>query len=218
MRMRKVWWMMAERPILFSGEMVQAILDGRKTQTRRVVKNQKYLLEADFAEISGDLWKIGMLANNKGWYQLFRCPYGEPGDKLWVRETFTSSKETDKVVYKADVPDHIHSAVRWHPSIFMPRWASRITLEIVNIRVERIQSISGQDCFREGIDGKFLAYPEASQEALLELATSQIRDRFMLLWDSINAKRGLGWDVNPWVWVIDFQMAAKTPSEPNEAK
>jgi hypothetical protein len=189
----------------------------------------------EYAEARGLTQQVG---NEDYWIK--PCIYGNSGDRLWVRETWgypdsnvSPGRDADYVSFRADEqtwwkncsPPYSGSSCsgyippkKWRPSIFMPRWASRITLEIVNIRVERIQSISGQDCFREGIDGKFLAYPEASQEALLELATSQIRDRFMLLWDSINAARGFGWEVNPWVWVIEFHKAAKTPSEPNEAK
>ena len=173
---------MKERPIIFSGEMVRAILDGRKTQTRRVIKPQPL---RDYAELRS------------------RCPHGVPGDRLWVRETHGFLAE--QVLYRADVPSDFEEykktafwrVEKWRPSIHMPRWASRITLEITGVRVELVQRIGLGDITAEGI-----------QADLGPAAHSTINDsyvRFIELWDSINAKRGYGWDTNPWVWVLEFK-------------
>ena len=163
---------MNEKPILFSGEMVRAILDGRKTQTRRVITEK---------------WQQCESPEDQPQTFVSWCPYGQPGDRLWVKETFAmaipagaSIHAERKPVYRADgevVP-------KWKPSIFMPRWASRITLEIVNVRVERLQGIGGTDAFAEG-----------------GFTVTQ----FIELWNSINASRGYGWDANPWVWIIEFK-------------
>lgn len=184
---------MKERPILFSGEMVRAILDGRKTQTRRVIKPQP------------------PESVSEG-YTTYFCPYGIPGDRLWVRETFAPRLDVDPItelararhyaMYKADGGDphdpmHWHPYDKWIPSIFMPRWASRITLEITNVRVERVQDISVSECRAEGI-------PQASFSSQTD-RDAQVHGEFMQLWDSINAKRGYSWESNPWVWVIEFK-------------
>lgn len=265
---------MKERPILFSSEMVRAILDGRKTMTRRVVRFSGHPM---FGGVTGQVQEHHEMkacyAMPRGGFVFWsgdpgkefsdyvykdsdvglRCPYGQPGDRLWVRETWKPGAWRDDgriaIDYKASpeltqtpwvrIPNDVmdkkfnnlwhswsneaeeaglvadddgyylwepgQSPLKWRPSIFMPRWASRITLEIVSVRVEKLQDISGKECYLEGIDGSFLAYEEASPAQLLELATNQIRDKFSLLWNSINEKRGFGWDVNPWVWVIEFQ-------------
>ena len=174
---------MKERPILFSGEMVRAILDGRKTQTRRVVKPPKGMSER-YAGVD------------------FPCPYGVRGDRLWVREAFSRcacglclrgwpKNGYHMPSYRADTERDIV----YHPSIHMPRWASRIDLEITGIRVERVQDISEHDVLCEGVrwDG------EHDSPWMLQLNT------FHQLWDSINGKRGYGWDKNPWVWVVEFK-------------
>ena len=128
------------------------------------------------------------------------CPYGVPGDRLWVRETFYSNgmcKNTMSCHYRATynglfTPDTV--PWKWTPSIFMPRWASRITLEITGVRVERVQDISEEDARAEGIPDEYRAGHRI-----------YYRPRFKTLWDSINAKRGFGWDSNPWVWVVEFK-------------
>lgn len=185
---------MKERPILFKGEMVNAILDGRKTQTRRVIKPQPNCVH-----------------DNHRWVWLKEkwvdCPYGQPGDRLWVRETFCdlgAGTIPGRILYRASFNDldlemfhqSGHGSPIWHPSIFMPRWASRITLEIVNVRVERVQDISIADCVAEGIkDSNDLKY----------LAGSGIeKTEYCLLWDKINGKT-YPWQSNPWVWVIEFK-------------
>lgn len=184
---------MKERPILFSGEMVRAILDGRKTQTRRVVKPQPNLLR----------WCPIQSGRYDGWDDEhgnpYPCPYGVPGDQLWVRETCLIHckprrlEPKGEVVYKADFPDEATAEPGWNPSIFMPRWASRIQLEITNIRVERVQNISIPDAVAEGI--RVITDPECPEPD----------ERYRVLWDTINAKRGYSWETNPWVWVIEFK-------------
>lgn len=164
---------MKERPILFNGEMVRAILAGQKTQTRRIPSKTQQ--DALF------------------------CPYGHPGDRLWVKETFAYAQD-GTVVYRASMVgspwDAItRRAITWHPSIHMPRWASRITLEITDVHVERVQDIHEEDAIAEGIDPRKLSY----------LSGERAVTKFSVLWNSIYAADGLGWDVNPWVWVVTFK-------------
>ena len=196
---------MKERPILFSGEMVRAILDDRKTMTRRVVKPQP---EQD----TDCPYHIGTGIERKARI----CPYGKPGDRLWVRETFcdrNNNGEQTKPLYRADGQEYEdgdgwHFEAKWKPSIFMPRMYSRITLEITNVRVERLQGISEKDAFAEGIDDESEEYNKAEH---FQLGGSQIQGgapaifTFIGLWDSINAKRGYSWESNPWVWVVEFE-------------
>ena len=160
---------MKERPILFSGPMVRAILNGTKTQTRRVMRPGE---------------RVEKMILNKS-------PYGIPGDRLWVRETWTGADDPahkHAVHYRADG----ERACRWRPSILMPRWASRITLEVTGIRIERLCDITERDALAEGCVGD-------------GHVTVDARAAFKLLWGSLNAKRGYGWDANPWVWVIHFK-------------
>ena len=169
---------MKERPIIFSAEMVQAILDGRKTQTRRVMKVPP-------REING----VGIV------YESDKCPYGQPGNRLWVRETWAywgSIETPEAIIYRTDGDK---AGVRWRPSIYMPRKYSRITLEVTGVRVERVQDISHRDALAEGV-----SY-DVSQDDGAPVP------RFQKLWDSINAKRGYSWDKNPWVWVVEFKEA-----------
>lgn len=194
-----------ERPIMFSGEMVRAILDGRKTQTRRVIAT-------DTRPQSADTFMRGFPPNPvnvRNGFGYAKCdappgsrsvsyrvpwPYGDIGDRLWVRETFAFYPKTfygDKVLYRAVSEQW---ALPWKPSIFMPRRASRITLEITMVRVERVQEISEEDAIAEGVRMNNSTHWE-----------TEARESFRRLWDSLNAKRGFGWDKNPWVWVIEFK-------------
>jgi uncharacterized protein YqfB (UPF0267 family) len=183
---------MKEHPILFSEPMVQAILAGRKTQTRRVMKPQP----ENRSHVGSHGKSFPFVRTKKG---PVKCPYGEIGDRLWVRETWTNicpaiSLRKEKcshrwLKYRAD---HDHSGL-WKPSIYMPRWASRIMLEITGVRVERLQDISEVDAQAEGIDLSDIS----------ELAGKEHRVMFRSLWRDIN---GSGfWDANPWVWVIEFK-------------
>jgi len=191
---------MNEHPILFSGEMVKAILDGRKTQTRRVIKRGVV-----GRMMSGDqkLWPY--VYDKRGKSVAVPCPYGQPGDLLWVRETWATSpflndikpselsRDFTSLFYRANqgVNDSHYS---WRPSIHMSRWASRINLEVTGVRVGRVQDISEADAVTEGME----VVP-------IGTATWTNRQSFGILWDKINAKRGYSWDSNPWVWVVEFK-------------
>ena len=178
-----------EHFILFNGDMVRAILDGRKTQTRRVVKPQPlhhmYAHDGAFRHAYGD--------------KIVHCPFGVPGDRLWVRETFVDLRGKGFDVdcgYMASCPpgsagdaQRIEYGLKCTPSIHMPRWASRIDLEITAVRVERLQAISEADCIAEGCPPEY--------------ALGQ--NWFKGLWDSINGRTPQSWDANPWVWVIEFR-------------
>jgi hypothetical protein len=215
-----------EHPILFSGSMVRAILEGRKTQTRRVCKNA--------AVASGDhAWSVcparesGWIAwfgkpsigieefTKKAYTNGFECPYGKPGDRLWVRESFIYSEGTycyeastsipcvpAHTSYKADSEDGAIGP--WKPSIHMPRWASRINLETTEVRVQRVQDISEEDAKAEGCEFYIVKGTPKEKSFYAE----GYRTSYKLLWDSINAKREGGkyaWDSNPWVWAITFK-------------
>jgi hypothetical protein len=210
---------MKERPILFSGEMVRAILEGRKTMTRRVIKsNRNYgdflLIEQTdktfwpYHSIDGESFD----ATGNGDEIPIACPYGQPGDRLWVRETcFIHNPPNDRdphgtVYYSADIGLGGKES-KPTPSIFMPRWASRILLEVTGIRVERVQDIGEQDAKAEGVYPEFecddfAAFMEKRFDPAKE---STYRLGFKHVWNKINAKRGYGWDTNPWVWVVRFK-------------
>ena len=188
---------MKERPIPFIGPMVRAILDGRQTQTRRVVK-----LPLKDPLTGGEV--AGCEANSLLRQGNRLCPYGQPGDRLWVRETFKLNATLDgiRTTYRADdseaylyppeswdgIPDDNH----WRQPIIMPRWASRIILEITAVRVERLNDISDTDAIREGIPD----YPDFTGDSPV--------DDYSALWDSINGPGS--WSANPWVWVIEFRV------------
>ncbi|MDV6347520.1 hypothetical protein R2083_08330 [Nitrosomonas sp. Is35] len=196
---------MKERPILFSAPMVHAILDGRKTQTRRICKGQREL-------------------SNIHDFQLDRCPYGKPGDRLWVRETFAPDFEHNRYFYRADCDDdgtvsHLINGSglgggvgnaqinKWKPSIHMPRWASRILLEVTNVRVERLNDISEDDCYAEGIEELDGHFDEAEYCAISKKIGCCIGDSkptYVQLWESINGQES--WSLNPWVWVVEFKV------------
>lgn len=177
--------------------MVRAILDGSKTQTRRIVKSAGlYAIDAEYHGAETSKRELRNLAT--------RCPHGQPGDRLWVRETWASPLRSckpseipvgDPILYRADYPSDGKSGAKMWPSIYMPRWASRITLEIVNVRVERLQDMSEEAAESEGID--FIrSHPDLDET----LTASQL---FKALWESINGDGS--WDKNPWVWVIEFK-------------
>lgn len=198
---------MKERPILFSGEMVRAILEGRKTQTRRVVKPQPEIYSTSYLEAPYhiELAMPGCRGLYPPSFTKEYCTYGKRGDRLWVRESFnTDWGDRGQVLYKADGGSAIaagySSEPRWKPSIHMPRWASRITLEITGAGVERLQEITSDDAYREGVerpDGihfkNYLNGPE--QESPI--------GSFRTLWESINGADS--WNANPWVWVVEFR-------------
>ena len=237
---------MKERPILFSAPMVRAILAGTKTQTRRAVKPQPRILAGELL-----CWKDDALTDDQ---MAVRCPYGQPGDRLWVRETWQVARETldyetggeydvwewpDELgdprqflngdarfgtkaglFYAADGKDKNSSAfydqtgfdnntilarreINWRPSIHMPRWASRILLEVTAVRVERLQDISIEDAKAEG------AWPDSSVVdrcmAYFGIDALAVNPRlaFRMVWEQINGPGA--WDANPWVWVVEFK-------------
>ena len=202
---------MTDRPILFSAPMVQAILDGRKTQTRRIGKTQcaewtELAVEYSIHAKKGKVAVATHLAypNGSARHGICECPYGIPGDRLWVRETFARIDgqtrpwiETD---YKASyahgdrLGDSLVIRKKWSPSIHMPRHASRITLEITSVRVERLCDISPDDCIAEG------AWPIEQRE--LGRGHEAVA-AFRILWESINGPGS--WAINPWVWVVEFR-------------
>jgi hypothetical protein len=198
---------MSDRPILFSAPMILALLAGTKTQTRRVVKpqprgpNPPDARVFDFYDGRGK-WK-GAYDRKLGEGNALRlCPYGHPGDRLWVRETWAA--EAGAYFYRADGRERLV----WRPSIFMPRWASRILLEITEVRVQRVQDSSAGDCVAEGVN------PTGTDPC--DIADSA-KDRYRDLWDSINGKRpGCAWADNPWVWALTFKRLPSCPAAKEE--
>ncbi len=211
---------MKEKPVLFNSEMVRAILDGRKTMTRRVIKFPESAHTPDLSWIASinpdgaggwvawgpkpvsDEFSINAYPDGGG----IKCPYGQPGDLLWVRETFLIKPNGD-AFYRADDPaasgwNSGSTTTKWRPSIFMPRWASRITLRVLDVRVERVQEITEADAHHEG--WFYQNHPLDKRYDPVTMDTA--RQWFLGLWDSINAKRGYSWDSNPWVWVVSFEV------------
>lgn len=197
-----------ERGIIFTGEMVRAILDGRKTQTRRAIKLKETPISDKFKlgywkltgvyEGYGAIYPVYSGLDGKSVHEFARCPYGRPGDILYVRETFVHLWD-DLVHYRATkepIPNP-KSVYKWKPSIFMPRWASRIDLRVTAVDVQRVQDITEEDAVAEGVSYDMNIPFESKDDTLIGL--------FGNLWDHINEKRGFGWDVNPWVWVVTFE-------------
>lgn len=205
-----------QRPILFSAPMVRALLAGTKTQTRRVVKARK---DPDF----GCRMSPGEIAGDEHAERL--CPYGQPGDRLWVRETWycddyrvqrgpylkpddldiNEAREDGTLVYAADGlrPYEAEQPV-WKPSIHMPRWASRITLEITGVRVERLQDISEADAFAEGVEFcGFDCEEDWRRFGVENCLDARFRHAYRVLWEQLNGS--CSWDANPWVWVVQFK-------------
>lgn len=221
---------MRERPILFSGAMVRAILEGRKTMTRRVVK-----------PVPSDVWGHGVITNTRstkfGKFCVHmrgefcgdvhvECPYGTPGDRLWVRETFWH-REVFHADYlmdyrycateptapgSTDAADYHTLEGYWRkiPSIFMPRDASRITLEVTGVRVERLLEISEQDAIAEGVERvRYAIEPHDAgfRDYLGDVVLRSARHSFETLWVHINGRES--WEANPWVWVVEFRKVEK---------
>lgn len=205
---------MRERPILFAGPMVRAILSGQKTVTRRIVKPQysegpwsvRTAETPRHERHTHDWWLPG---GTQPYAALPHCPYGQPGDRLWVRETWAHVGNTDPgyLTYRATYPECLppglervpadirDAGCRWRPSIHMPRAHSRILLEITDVRVERLQDISFQQALAEGID----SHPSGFFGNGCTTAVGAFHE----LWESIN---GAGsWGANPWVWVVEFK-------------
>lgn len=209
---------MNENPIRCNNDMVRAILDGRKTQARRVIEPQPAcdMPGAYFDAYNGGPQWNWWLPDNRlcNGHDIIRCPYGRPGDRLWVQETHSwitlaeneaTAMCTDcrrhpdgypvHMLYRADFGEHDDQPMEWSPFADMPRWASRTNLEVTGVRVQRVQDIGRDDALAEGI-----AQPEDG------IPVTDAVTWFQVLWDSINARRGYGWDVNPFVWVIEFRV------------
>lgn len=199
-----------ERPILFNDQMVRAILDGRKTVTRRVMKPQPMPSKS-----GGHNWPCKVhqsmlhvereLQNGDGcWCGLAEaaCPYGQPGDRLWVREawacTLVAQAPGEEWVVYREGDNRTDYGGPWKPSIHMPRWASRILLEITAVRVERLQDISNDQAIAEGIDTHPMGF--------YGNGCITAGGAFLELWESINGDGR--WADNPWVWVIEFKRVA----------
>ena len=221
---------MTARPILFSGPMIRALLAGEKTQTRRVMSPQPVFAQVHswrgktLHDGEARWWCWGrhvfgqVDCNGEDFQAAFRplCPYGVPGDSLWVRETWRAEEledGSDGVRYAADdafltiqptpeaaaawaaADDNGRHGESWRPSIFMPRWASRLLLQVADIRVQRVQAITEQDAWAEGV-GDY-GFP---------------RDRDQVLWDQLNGKRpGCSWADDPWVWAVTFRRVRDVP-------
>lgn len=228
---------MKERPIPFSAPMVRALLAGEKTQTRRAVKLPHSNPLGQWETLlwggqdggrtkDGDTMPAQMAIGHSRTGDILLCPYGQPGDRLWVREVWRTDASLDgkapstfsgwPVRYDADGKTLRHGAFygdtkgKTRPSLFMPRWASRINLEVTSVRVERLQDISESDCWAEGIEEVMHDFDDAAQIDMANRLGCRIEDAkplYALLWEQINGKGS--WDANPWVWVIDFRRTAQ---------
>lgn len=215
---------MKERPILFSGPMVRAILDGKKTVTRRVVlrraggKTFSYPGRT-FLVKAFDRIRL-LLGNDICTHEI--APYCRPGDRLWVRETFAKPFAGEGgYIFRADGPEYQRPGDHryhgwgadgdWSPSIHMPRVACRLVLEVTDVRVERLQDITENDAKAEGVTiNERLASKKINPKSRFQ-RTRHIK-AFERLWDDLNVKRGYGWDQNPWVWVITFRPTTVDPN------
>lgn len=198
--------------MIFNGEMVRAILDGRKTQTRRIMKNQP---AGDYPDTPALIRSVGGGFQWYGHYgvsSIFNCPFGAVGDRIWVRETWAEAGASapDMKLYRANYPAHVPShyenvptaeEIRWTPSIHMPRWASRLMLEITGVRVERLQAITLGNICKEIGCGLYDFRPATYGFQVWED-----------LWKSIYGEEN--WQANPWVWVIEFKVVPNVQDNP----
>lgn len=224
-----------ERPILFNGEMVRAILNERKTQTRWVIKPQPERIPDDVDKVRGDNGWWWSSSSGGSMIQMRQmpcvCPLGKPGDRLWVQERWAlrTSHYNDPyscVFYHDGSTKPIHrreghnieqkygsglsNLHSWRNPTHMPRWASRILLEVVKVRVERVQDISEEDVQAEGIVP--ISWDERNDAGEMFTEVFYSADDFKRDWNDIYAKCGHGWDVNPWVWVVEFELISAAPS------
>ncbi len=236
---------MRERPILFSAPMVRALLSGKKTQTRRIAKIDTALgREALFAPRRNKKYAPTFLLPDAADLAIEHCPYGQPGDQLWVRETWRIGAWDDHGGFWLDYCDGPRkgrrecqdvgmadkladqnlddlkkrniqptiagryewnpgaSPLRWRPSIHMPRWASRITLAITDVRVERLQDISAEDALSEGVAQLVHDNLPVQQCGEYDAIEADPVELYQDLWDRLNGQGA--WDANPWVWVVEF--------------
>lgn len=193
---------MKERPILMHARSINGILEGRKTQTRRIIKPAPGLDESKSSALVNEAWQAGFVDA--------KCPFGVPGDRLWVRETWSAPHAFDghpPRLIPAGTTFHYaateeRGGLLWRPSIHMPRWASRLTLEVTGIRVERAQDISFADCRAEGCDPNWQGlapHPDCNCDG------KHVGEKwhFRELWDDTNGKGA--WDRNDWCWVVEFK-------------
>lgn len=189
------------KPILFKTEMIRAILDGKKTQTRRVIKPQPIVdYDSGYVYWKKSQFDIHGMPLSIELPKL--CPYGTEGDILYVRETWLNDNHIDGkrgYCYKADFSNTFASSVCWAPSLFMPKEAARIYLEIKEVRVERLQNISANSAISEGI-----SLPNYAEQYIKDVDYPTPPEIFCELWDSINGKK-YSWSSNPFVWVIEFE-------------
>ncbi len=205
---------MKEHPLLMQGPLVRATLEGRKTQTRRPIKPQPDddIVDVEYDAIA-DLWLGNTQEDNDLGYTsswAMRCPLGQAGDRLWVRETWTAAMHDPKgpadCLYRADDNRGVEdlAEAKWTPSIHMPRWACRLVLPLVSVRVERVQDITDEDAKAEGVE-RISAGP--GWECWMGYGPSSscktARDSFRSLWISIYGEES--WDANPWVWVAEWK-------------
>ncbi len=230
---------MNEKPILFSGQMIRAILEGRKTQTRRIMNPQPPNWCERFGWTcftpKGSISGRGNYEDKGPGEKFFKLKYGDAKDFLWVRESFYafeqkvySSEGTSsnrQCFYREDGGILVNGA-KWKPSIHMPRWASRITLEITSLRVERLNDITESDAKAEGVTLKEPTTESDIAEIQISDCSPDIKElarlmgpgqfgykaEFEFLWHEINGKRA-PWNSNPWVWVIEFRMANESKRE-----
>lgn len=220
---------MKERGMIFNGEMVRAILEGRKAQTRRPFNWRRQPAMEMAERDDGSLWPWAEDCERGGdiW---FACPFGEVGDRVWVRETWQAIHDdvdefghVEERTYAPSIPkekdrywhtvyaEHFGDESRedrgfpWRPAIHMPRWASRITLEITDVRVERLHSISERDALREGLfqlpaSGRYCLQPGMQY---FGMASHSAKEVYSWLWASVYGEES--WAANPWVWVIEFK-------------
>lgn len=197
--------MIKERQILFKGPMVRAIIEGRKDVTRRIAKRNH----------NGHVCKV-----RKCWHiddpnAVLACPYGKPGDRLWVKETWAETEQAgihpadSYIVYRATDPDwETMEGWKWKPSLFMRRAYSRILLEITDVGIERLHSITEKDAQREGITEKEAGCLECGecheQQERCQNYTPSYRDGYVNLWEEIDGEGS--WMLNPWVWRIEFKV------------
>jgi hypothetical protein len=220
---------MTERPILFSAPMVRAILEGKKMQTRRGIKDApKNCAVHDIEDRGNGVWhwegdrptKFGGEVQMNDWAFDMKCPYGTAGDRLWVKETHAHCDQRKETWFASDHGPMFRPRVftsgflghginppmmNWTPSIFMPRKLSRITLEVTAVRVERLNEISHADCLAEGVESyEFLArMEEIDSIAPPGSVKPTVFTEYRRIWEAIN---GAGsWEANPWVWVVTFR-------------